>query len=147
LYRRALAIYEASYGPDHPSVATALNNLAEQLRASNRLADAEPLYRRALVIHEASYGPDHPTVATDLNNLAELLRASNRLADAEPLFRRAVEILLQFTHATGHQYPHLQAFINNYVGLLAAMGWSEPEIMARLGEVARRFGFSLKSGA
>ena len=64
LYRRALAICEASYGPDHPNVAIGLNNLASLLRATNRLAEAEPLYRRALAIDEASYGPDHPNVAT-----------------------------------------------------------------------------------
>jgi hypothetical protein len=34
--RRALAIADASYGPDHPNVATALNNLAELLRATSR---------------------------------------------------------------------------------------------------------------
>ena len=60
LYRRALAIDEASFGPDHPDVAIRLNNLAELLRATNRLAEAEPLYRRALAIDEASFGPDHP---------------------------------------------------------------------------------------
>jgi tetratricopeptide (TPR) repeat protein len=60
LYRRALAIADASYGPDHPNVATTLNNLASLLQATNRLAEAEPLMRRALAIDEASYGPDHP---------------------------------------------------------------------------------------
>jgi tetratricopeptide (TPR) repeat protein len=50
MYRRALAIDEKSYGPDHPDVATDLNNLAELLRATNRLAEAEPMYRRALEI-------------------------------------------------------------------------------------------------
>ncbi len=62
--RRALAIDEASYGPDHPDVAIHLNNLASLLQATNRLAEAEPMYRRALAIDEASYGPDHPNVAT-----------------------------------------------------------------------------------
>ena len=80
------------YGPDHPDVATDLNNLAVLLQATNRLAEAEPLFRRALAIDEASYGPDHPDVATDLNNLAALLQATNRLAEAEPLFRRALAI-------------------------------------------------------
>ena len=65
---------------------------SSMLRATNRLAEAEPLYRRALAIDEASYGPDHPDVATDLNNLAVLLRATNRLAEAEPLYRRALAI-------------------------------------------------------
>ena len=59
--RRALAIDEASYGPDHPDVAIDLNNLAQLLQATNRLGEAEPLMRRALAIDEASYGPDHPT--------------------------------------------------------------------------------------
>jgi Tfp pilus assembly protein PilF len=47
LYRRALAIDEKSLGPEHPNVAIRLNNLAELLSATNRLAEAEPLYRRA----------------------------------------------------------------------------------------------------
>ena len=46
LMRRALAIDEQSYGPDHPHVAIDLNNLAALLQATNRLADAEPLSRR-----------------------------------------------------------------------------------------------------
>ena len=62
--RRALAIDEASYGKDHPNVATDLNNLAQLLQATNRLGEAEPLMRRALAIDEASYGKDHPNVAT-----------------------------------------------------------------------------------
>jgi tetratricopeptide repeat protein len=45
--RRALAIYEKSLGPEHPNVAAALNNLANLLQATNRLAEAEPLMRRA----------------------------------------------------------------------------------------------------
>src|SRR5262249_44587795 len=52
------------------------SNLAELLRATNRLEEAEPLYRRALAIDEQSYGPNHPAVATVLNNLAELLQAA-----------------------------------------------------------------------
>src|SRR5208283_851393 len=37
LYRRALAIDEASFGPDHPGVARDLNNLAGLLQNTNRL--------------------------------------------------------------------------------------------------------------
>ena len=81
-----------SYGPDHPNVAIRLNNLAQLLQDTNRLAEAEPLMRRALAIDETSYGPDHPNVAIDLNNLASLLQATNRLAEAEPLMRRALAI-------------------------------------------------------
>ncbi|MEJ2228990.1 MAG: tetratricopeptide repeat protein [Alphaproteobacteria bacterium] len=73
LYRRALAIWEKSLGAEHPNVASALNNLAGLLRATNRLAEAEPLYRRALAILEASLPDHHPWVQKSRANLAALL--------------------------------------------------------------------------
>ena len=81
-----------SLGPEHPTVAIRLNNLAQLLQATNRLSEAEPLMRRALAIDEASFGADHPNVAIRLNNLAQLLKDTNRLAEAEPLMRRALAI-------------------------------------------------------
>ena len=54
LMRRALAIDEASSGPDHPDVAIRLNNLAQVLKATNGLAEAEMLMRRALAIWETT---------------------------------------------------------------------------------------------
>jgi tetratricopeptide (TPR) repeat protein len=134
LMRRALAIDEQSYGPDHPEVATDLNNLAGLLQDTNRLAEAEPLMRRALAIDEQSYGPDHPDVAIRLNNLALLLQDTNRLAEAEPLMRRQVIIFRKFGETTGHEHPHMQAAIENYRQLLAAMGLTDAEVDARLRE-------------
>jgi len=63
LYRRALAIEEKSFGPEHRTVAICLNNLALLLSDTNRLAEAEPLYRRALTIDEKSLGLEHPEPA------------------------------------------------------------------------------------
>jgi hypothetical protein len=67
LMKRALAIDEAAFGPDHPDVATRLNNLAGLLQATSRLAEAEPLWRRALHIDEAACGPDEPDLASRRN--------------------------------------------------------------------------------
>ena len=117
LCRRALAIAEASFGPDQPEVAIRLNNLAGLLRATNRPAEAEPLHRRALAIAEKSFGPDHPTVATALNNLAALLQDTNRLAEAEPLIRRALAID-EASLATDH--PTVAIRLNNLAVLLRA---------------------------
>ena len=72
LYRRSLEIREKQLGPDHPDVATSLNNLAVLYQAMGRYAEAEPLYRRSLEIREKQLGRDHPDVATSLNNLAVL---------------------------------------------------------------------------
>ncbi|WP_322780441.1 tetratricopeptide repeat protein, partial [Frankia sp. Cas4] len=62
----------AAYGPDHPAVATDLNNQAEALRTLGRATDALPLYARALAIDEAVYGPDHPSVVLIRRNLSDL---------------------------------------------------------------------------
>ncbi len=92
LMRRALAIDEKNFGPDHPIVAIRLSNLAGLLQDTNRMHKAELLIRRALEIGEKNFGPDHPTVALRLNNLATLLQDTNRLNEAEPLMRRALKI-------------------------------------------------------
>jgi tetratricopeptide (TPR) repeat protein len=115
LARRALAIDEASFGPDHPEVATDLTNLAQLLRAANRLAEAEPMYRRALAINEASFGQNHPNVTRDLNNLASLLYATNRLSEAEQLYRHALAIT---ETSFGRDHPNVAIRLNNLASLL-----------------------------
>jgi len=126
--RRALAINEKSYGPEHPTVALCLNNLAQLLQDTNRLEEAEPLMRRALAINEKTYGPEHHNVAIRLNNLAQLLKATNRLEEAEPLMRRAVTILLTFTRKTGYEHPGLRAIQENHRALLTAMGLPNKDV-------------------
>ena len=140
LYRRALAITDASFGPDHPTVATCLNNLALLLKATNRLAEAEPLYRRALAITEASYGPDHPNVASALNNLAQLLQATNRLAEAEPMYRRVLAI---FEASYGPNHPRVATALNNLAASLkdtSRLGEAEPLMCRALAIVEASYG-------
>ena len=83
---------EKALGPDHPSVATTLNNLAGLYNTQGHYAKAEPLYKRALSIEEKALGPDHPSVATTLNNLAGLYHTQGHYAKAEPLYKRALSI-------------------------------------------------------
>ena len=81
---------EKALGPDHPDVATALNNLAELYREQGRYAEAAPLYKRSLAIYEKGLGPDHPACRSrPLNNLAQLYLEQGRYAEAEPLYKRA----------------------------------------------------------
>ncbi len=126
LMRRALAIDEASFGPEHPNVAIRLNNLAQLLQDTNRLGEAEPLMRRALAIDEASFGPEHPNVAVRLNNLATLLQDTNRLGEAEPLMRRALAI---DETSFGPEHPNVAIRLGNLALLLKAtnrLGEAEP---------------------
>ncbi len=50
LYQRALAIREQALGPNHPAVATILENLAMLYRKTGRDQEAEPLEKRAQAI-------------------------------------------------------------------------------------------------
>src|ERR1700722_11542716 len=93
LSQRALKIDEKLLGPEHPNVATDLNNLAEFYRIENRPADAEPLYRRALDMREKALGPDHPDMVPTLINFAVFYDFQRRPASAAPLYRRALDNL------------------------------------------------------
>lgn len=42
--KKALQVAEEAVGPDHPLVATSLNNLADLYRTQGQYAQAEPLY-------------------------------------------------------------------------------------------------------
>jgi tetratricopeptide (TPR) repeat protein len=140
LMRRSLAVGEESFGPEHPTVALRLNNLAQLLQATNRLAEAEPLMRRALAIDEKSFGPDHPDVATDLNNLAQLLQDTNRLVEAEPPMRRALAI---DEKSFGPEHPNVARDLNNLALLLQAtdrLAQAEPLMRRALAIDEKSFG-------
>ena len=51
LYKRSLAIWEKNLGPEHPKVATSLENYADLLRKMDRGAEAEKMEARAKAIH------------------------------------------------------------------------------------------------
>ena len=68
-------------GKDHPDTATSLNNLAQLLKATNRLAEAEPLMRRHLEIFlkfTRETGHPHQHLHAGVNNYASLLQAMGR---------------------------------------------------------------------
>ncbi|MHC4620694.1 MAG: tetratricopeptide repeat protein [Planctomycetota bacterium] len=72
--RRALEIDEAPFGKDHHKVAICLNNLAQLLKETGRLKEAEPLMHRALEIFTRSLGPDHPNTLRVKRNLEKLTK-------------------------------------------------------------------------
>ena len=119
LQERALAIAEAAYGPDHPTVATDLNNLARILQDLGQPEQARPLQERALAIAEAAYGPDHPDVAADLNNLATILQDLGQPAQARPLQERALAIA---EAAYGPDHPTVATELNNLATILRDLG-------------------------
>ena len=121
MFRRALAIYEKAGGPEHPAVATVLNNLGQVAKVQDRYAEAEPLIKRSLAIREKVLGPDHPDVARSLNNLAELYDG-RRTRDAEQLFERALAVR---ERAVGPDHPDTARSLNNLAAFYAGTGYPE----------------------
>ena len=72
ILQQALTIQEKTFGPEHPDVATSLNNLALLYQAQGRYAEAEPLLQRALQIRQRVLGPKHPDSIASLRYLAAL---------------------------------------------------------------------------
>ncbi len=122
LLERALAMTEAADGPDHPEVATDLDNLAGILQDLGQPEQARPLLERALAIDEAAYGPDHPEVATVLNNLAGILRDLGQPEQARPLLERALVIT---EAAYGPDHPDVAAILDNLAGIMQDLGQPE----------------------
>ena len=116
-YKRSLEIKEKEFGPDHPDVATILNNMGVLYRGEGDYASAEPLYKRALAIREKALGPDHPEVATSLNNLGVLYSTRENYAAAEPLYKRALSIREK---ALGPNHADVAVTLNNLAVLYRA---------------------------
>ena len=116
---------EEELGPEHPHVASSLNNLAGLYYSQGRYSEAEPLYQRALEIYERQLGAEHPDVATSLNNLAGLYESQERYSEAESLYQRALKIC---ERQLGAEHPHVASSLNNLAGLYRAQGrYSEAE--------------------
>jgi tetratricopeptide (TPR) repeat protein len=119
LCQRVLAMVQKALGPDHPDVATSLNNLAELYRARGKYAEAEPPCQRALAILEKALGPEHPLVAASLNNLAGLYHAQGKYAEADPLYLRALALREK---VLGPHDPDMATSLNNLGALYRAEG-------------------------
>jgi tetratricopeptide (TPR) repeat protein len=83
---------EKTFGPDHPEMAMALDNLAWLYYSQGQYATAEPLVKRALAIREKALGPEHPEVAAVLENISRLYEAMGKRQEAQQLSRRAEQI-------------------------------------------------------
>jgi len=118
-YERALKIDEEAFGPDHPRVATDVNNLGTVLRDLGDLPGARAAAERALKIDEKAFGSDYPKVAIRVNNLGNVLRALGDLPGAKAAYERALKI---DEAAFGPDHPSVATHVNNLGGALQALG-------------------------
>jgi tetratricopeptide (TPR) repeat protein len=106
-------------GEDHPDTAHSYNNVAFNLNALGKHAEAGPLFAKALAIYRKALGEDHPDTARSYNNVAFNLGAQGKHAEAGPLFHKALAI---YRKALGEEHPHTAASYNNVAFNLNAQG-------------------------
>ncbi|MGE3473789.1 MAG: tetratricopeptide repeat protein [Vicinamibacterales bacterium] len=89
---RALAGRVRTYGPNHPSVASVVNELGTIARLEKRFDQAEAHYRRMADIYRAVYGnKPHYLVGVALSNLGSVAHDRGRLDDADTLLQQAID--------------------------------------------------------
>lgn len=91
LLRRGLGIRE-QLGPELPSTATSLYNLAILYWRLGKYTEAEPLYQRALRIREQQLGPEHIRTADVLYDFACFQQAQGDIPGAASLYQRVLTI-------------------------------------------------------
>jgi tetratricopeptide (TPR) repeat protein len=119
LLERALAIAEATLGPDHPTVAVRRNNLGLVLRDLGDPTGAKTQIEQALAIDEAVLGPDDTRLAIRRSNLGAVLRDLGDLTGAKTLFEQALAI---DEAALGPDHPDVGTDRNNLGSVLRALG-------------------------
>ncbi|MEO0560361.1 MAG: serine/threonine-protein kinase, partial [Bacteroidota bacterium] len=115
----SLAIREAALGPDHPNVATTLNDLGWLHADQGRPDLAEANYRRALAITRSAFGDEHSNVPTMINNIAVLYRDRGDYEDARALLEEALSIQ---TRQLGDDHPDLAYAYNNLARVAKEQG-------------------------
>lgn len=101
LYRDALAILEAEFGPRDIRLAPVLHNLGGVEHARGRFVHGAVYARRGLAIRERALGPNDVRVAMDAGALGALLLGTGELAAAEHMCRRAL-VVFERVHGAGH---------------------------------------------
>jgi tetratricopeptide (TPR) repeat protein len=102
--RRALALQEVDYGPNHPEVARTLHDLAQAEASLHDFASATVHFRRDRAILVAAYGAKHPEVGEADVALANVAVRQGRIDEARALFHEAT------TELTGVLPPTHQIF-------------------------------------
>jgi len=119
LLERAVALREASLGPDSPEVAETLRMLGWHQVNRRQLSQAEASIARALSIQESILGPDHPAVAETLRTFAYLYGHLGETAKEVDVQERALAI--QET-ALGPDHPEVADSLDDLATLKSELG-------------------------
>jgi CHAT domain-containing protein/tetratricopeptide (TPR) repeat protein len=119
LWERTISILEKTLGPEHPEVASQLENVAIMYGSAGNWTKVIQYYELSLPIKEKFYGTNHWTMAYSLNPLAIALSSIGDQERARMIFERCIAIL---EGALGKEFRGLLTFYNNFSQTLVSMG-------------------------
>ena len=119
LYRRALAIQQATLPAAHPRKTDILNNLALSLSALGEREEAAQHLRRGLEIVELAFGKKHLQSVALRMNLGEVLLAQGQRRPAWAHFAMALAIV---EHARGHSHITVAPHVDRLARFLTMIG-------------------------
>ncbi|HZJ70631.1 MAG TPA: tetratricopeptide repeat protein, partial [Planctomycetota bacterium] len=133
-----LRAYEESLGPNHPSVADTLQNLAAAYLAQRKLDKAEAAEQRALDIHVAMHGTGSLEAVDGRSRLAMMHAQENKFEQACAEFEKILPALLAIRPADSEEVVQARS---GWVGALIGVGdYAGAEQQLRLVIAARRKG-------
>lgn len=92
LDHRALEVFRAAYGDEHPVTAAAYENIGFDFKDLERYAEARSVGERALAIKQRVLGVDHPQTAFSHALLGDVHAAEGRLTEARAQHEAALRI-------------------------------------------------------
>jgi tetratricopeptide (TPR) repeat protein len=120
-YRRALAIWEKTLGPDHPNVGTVRYYMGQVALAQGQVDEAVTQFGRTLAIWEKALGKDHPSLSAALDGLGAAMLARGDARGALAQFERATRLL---EAAEGPDHPDLADGLTGFG--LASLSLGDP---------------------
>lgn len=114
LYKEALRIQEAQYGPHSIKVARCLSGIGLALHDLGQLSQAREPLERAMAIARRVHGTRHRDTATAVNNLGRLLSDMGEVAQARDLFKQSMQT---FEDLFGPEHPNLALPLGNLASL------------------------------
>ncbi|MFY0538464.1 tetratricopeptide repeat protein [Nannocystis pusilla] len=109
-YQSVLTIRREALGPDHPDVASALNDLGDNDYARGRYAEARANLELALALRTRVLGPGHPDISNTETSLGALFYATADYRAARDHYARAVAIR---SAALGPDHPRTAGALMN----------------------------------
>jgi eukaryotic-like serine/threonine-protein kinase len=140
VYDQAIALLRRTAGPQHPELATALNNVGFLYNRQQRWADARRVYAESAAIRRVALGPQHPDTAAAEMGEALALNKLGDYARAEQLLRVASTTLTRNLGAGHWRVGNAETYLGIVLGNLGRRDEARAMLEGALAKLEKSLG-------